>query len=1487
MYLRLKHFILIAFGFIYLEYDAQEVKATQAYREHVQTLEFIAGKTDNNKRYLDMALAYCDSIQGVNPSSEFAKTHRKSIELTLSTCADNMNFRVELFPFLCGIPTFFGFADDGISYAYDDALNSLFETMHTGIFEGPLKDANIKSILTKGACDNEMFDVIKQSILSNTNHDLINYEEIISLVGKENADRIIESKYTDSLLKDLCEKLQVSKIGIFYANNLDNIKDKLFYVETGFRTFSLDNGLDDPVLTKGFREEKSQSLSFIPWLVLESILLIALLSFMEEQIYRLRKSRNNFSIIESLRLFGSKISFTIKCFIIPAIFSFVMLQLVSFIIPEAGDHYLEFSAVLWLVLLTIGLSVIPTVLNLFVINRFKIDGFHTYRGYRNFANASIYASYLPLFVFYLVYYDTFPRESHILLIIFSFTIGDLLASTYYNFNSNLQFRNLKSYNIIGIGIGILSLIVFNSMILTDLSASNMYISLFYILPFVILYRLSGFLLNYINQKTQVNEETSHLNEVSYVESVLGKTKIFFDKVANLSSKDSLYIGIINAPKGMGKTRLLKVEAKKEFEAHDWHVYYGDCDEIQDENTPSYEPFLQAFQQLLKVDSFTNRSNSVDESIGNTVIDFIDNVSPVSSFIPDHDSSSQGSMVDIAIEIAEKLERKKHKILFILEDLHWIDPESYAFLKTFVKVANRSTFLRKNMAILISIRSHKYGTLRGVNSEKIMDEFNSFYSEEELLQSSNKKLEIDFLLDKSQFNVKDFVLNLIDVSDKFKIQKDSAYIMNDLFNQEIQALKKDENHFELTPRYILMVIEKWIIDRTLTHTVEGYVLSRTINTHDLPNSDEINSYYHSIFSSYENKWNRLLESAASIGHKFNAEVLANVWGMELLDVLSFLETAETDGLVIDLNDQDNLYEFKDKRVAGAIKDYFGNSKSSETKQIVIEYNKRFLQLQKQILQHPDQYSVEECMIVARRCVALIKNRDFDLHSTHIFASILIRLIDEEKHQEIEGFANYIAEKGNQNLANIIKFINIISNQETSFTNILKYGKEIYAFEPQDDIEKELKILGLLKKDKHFEEEHDYDYLLNTNDIEYLRNRISTRYKEVSMLTATSWLLKNIELELSQKNDFIQTNIQRNNSPLITLELEFLRLFLNQNEYSKDELEEKSFQIYEHSLVLKNRRFIGKTLNFYLEVLSNKVDKKEEAVELFIIDHEKLKTGKITKEWVDVVLSTINMHAGKILISKYPEFVAENLDFIEKYIYARHDQFDFNHLINQYIHARLKYFEEMKMHEPILTICMEYLKTIELSVGKNHGYYADMLVHLANYYQIKEEYPKMIETRLEQLQIFEKLYEINPVKYRRHIRIAHNNLALRYRNRMNDLKNAIIHSEKALKYASPNEGAPYGIAHYQLAKVYQLDENFSKACELYAIAAPFFNDGSSSQLFKKRLLEVNWAYSKFMLNEKNSLKELQNAIKNIQSKEIALYMTPEVENFIKQAEMAIRK
>jgi predicted AAA+ superfamily ATPase len=111
------------------------------------------------------------------------------------------------------------------------------------------------------------------------------------------------------------------------------------------------------------------------------------------------------------------------------------------------------------------------------------------------------------------------------------------------------------------------------------------------------------------KKSKESTESSILDEVPYIQSVMNPGKSIYQAVENKIS-DDLNIMLIEAPMGIGKTRSL-LESEEYFKKNNWNIFYGDCDEIQDENAVSFEPFLQAFSRLIG-ENWNSRSESTDK-----------------------------------------------------------------------------------------------------------------------------------------------------------------------------------------------------------------------------------------------------------------------------------------------------------------------------------------------------------------------------------------------------------------------------------------------------------------------------------------------------------------------------------------------------------------------------------------------------------------------------------------------------------------------------------------------------------------------------------------------------------------------------------------------------------------------------------------------------------------------------------------------------------
>ena len=71
------------------------------------------------------------------------------------------------------------------------------------------------------------------------------------------------------------------------------------------------------------------------------------------------------------------------------------------------------------------------------------------------------------------------------------------------------------------------------------------------------------------------------------------------------------------------------------------------------------------------------------------------------------------------------------------------------------------------------------------------------------------------------------------------------------------------------------------------------------------------------------------SAAHIGFKFDAQLLADIWKMDLLNVLSVLDSPNVEQVfVVDQSREDNVYAFVNRDVHQRLKDGFDREESAE-------------------------------------------------------------------------------------------------------------------------------------------------------------------------------------------------------------------------------------------------------------------------------------------------------------------------------------------------------------------------------------------------------------------------------------------------------------------------------------------------------------------------------------------------------------------------------
>lgn len=1335
----------------------------EKYINHFNTLNYIARKNYSNPYFLNKSKQFLDSILLINKKNSFSNRAIKELNTTKSTIENNLINKFKLFDFYSGIPSYYAFVDDPIEYAYDDAFNALLNSKYLKLHNGPLSEANITSILIREDCDDEMFEIINQTLIVESNHHIIQQKDLIEILGVDGAEKIINNKYSLDDLNNLLNKYELDKLGVFKVNNIDIINNKIWFVNAEFNIFSKTDGFSEPIFNKGYSIDKRDK-GIISFTIISSFFLILILVvYFNFGKVNLVFSKKNFKFI-----FIDAKNFAIY-FVLPLIISCTLIYFLSLVSPKSQDHFLEFNVISWVFLSSFLTSLFPIIINLFVINRSNIDGFHTSSGYIKFISITLAASFLPSFLFLFIKYDLpyFEIFEIIFLLTFvSLSIGVILGNSFFQLSSiSNNHENYKS-SLIGFSLSLILLLVVKTILLLEFS------SLYLLLVLIFLTIINGFY--FLIQKKQNVEFTHKENYLKnnvdniYIDNIIDVKKNIFD-VINENKSNSLNIYIISAYQGIGKTTALK-KAKEYFLEENWEVFYGDCDEIQTDDKLSFEPFLEAFRLLIKSEEFIDRSSKIDnlsKAFVNTFLDNTIHINPIKDFVV----NSEANINNICFEIAEKLKSINSKILFVLEDIHWIDSETISFLKHFIKVINRYPELREKMTIIFSLRSDIKTEYRGLSNEELTNELNDINNQVE------NEIYINKLLDSSNYNVKNYCLSLNLLN--FKIASKTLIELNDFFNNLI--INQEDINLIITPLYINKCIERWIKLKILISTKEGFILSKAIDIDEMPNSQEIDVFYHETFNFFDKKWIRLLESATVIGYRFDANIIAKLWGYNILEVLTFLEEAVEKELLIDLSDFDNYYEFKDKGIISAIKSYFKNDKIQlqGEKQIIVEYNKRYLEIVNELIEYPHKYTLEEILIVSRRIVSLNYLDFYSKKCDKIIIEVVLRFLYKNQYEQLYVYGTYLTHKGLNNVGKLICNISDIVNKidvtdekkiiirdgilidQEKFNNELINGYH-------SNLLNELRLISLLAFDnnelKGINQIETINFDLSFNDWNYLFNEFPKRLRgESLMYYITNFLVKlyNSELFISDESSIIDKDFKKNLSLYfssvkidyeILLKLEIFNiehnLFCLKNhltfgdsifeEYSIDQIEKssntKKTELYEelinNSIAKRDLKLIYKCLLEFIEFINHDLQDYELSILMFDKYHkELLDEGRPNEFWLIqffhfIMSSTCNckktfynkkcncVKTGEVYISKNNNEVNKKFKVAKSFLNKVTEEDTLSYLTKFYYKSFKVYLLSMNQTDEIVSLINDYIRKFKKTYSESSEEYEKCLVDHSN-------------------------------------------------------------------------------------------------------------------------------------------------------------------------------
>lgn len=412
----------------------------------------------------------------------------------------------------------------------------------------------------------------------------------------------------------------------------------------------------------------------------------------------------------------------------------------------------------------------------------------------------------------------------------------------------------------------------------------------------------------------------------------------FEKTKKFITEDTdekIEIVFIEADIGCGKTRTAKEIAgqiRKEYEKKGFRatILFGDCDEFsQDADVVPYEPFAQALGDLLGVGRFANPTEKADKlknglvGMGLKTVISATGMGALGTLLDAGDEGlvSKTNVKEMATVVAEALtdlsktkDGKKGKVVFIIDDVQWMDNETFELIKLLFEALRE--FKDNQVSFIFTSRPDSH---RG--HEKV----------KELIKELKKKRVININYDINQ-----------------KVLKNDEIVEGILENLRFdyttqQALTGYFRDMGIQrPLHILQTIETLIEKKMIESFADRYVLTKEANLKKLPPPDDFKRMIEELLSGLDPRIISVLQCCAVTGREFRTSTIANIFNMDLLELLRLLKEAEDRHIVEDVTKQDDVFGFVEKRMVGIFRGLKWSSTDDQLiPQQVREYHKRFI------------------------------------------------------------------------------------------------------------------------------------------------------------------------------------------------------------------------------------------------------------------------------------------------------------------------------------------------------------------------------------------------------------------------------------------------------------------------------------------------------------------------------------------------------------------
>ena len=908
--------------------------------EKAQVATFYSAAFSNGRGELELAERYADSARAIMTELDSIPDKMRSTllgiekehEASRSIAEENLNFRYPTASIMCGYREDFVVKDDPDELLVEALVEKTLE-QNDPLNKGKIRDNMDYVVLHVTPFDQSLFHVSLDFLTTQTGHYTIRYHEYASILGSEGLERFEAGEMSDEDWMKMFTHFKVDKMLLLDISDLGSSVDGLSYKGVNLKKVVLGSKPEFVGHFEDFRADKRSSWSEAIWVsglnyFLLFLVLIGLLFYSEGMPILLRSKMPEHRQFIELAVLA----------LVPLMTVLAVQVLGGRLAPDINAYYKEQGVRAWVLYQLMAPGIAATVMTYLAM--FKIPGIvvNSHKSMTRILTASFMCP-LVVWSFYEYHTALFPRP------IYSYLLPVHLAGIY--FSSSLLARLADKWMkgqmsgskalflaiILFIGLPVASYYQFSG---EHLSATIAYASL----------ALIGFFGAKVKDVTISDRTISDIEEsISLAEpfqwftagtDLLESRTELLKVIRSNEDLDKPLAVVIKGDRGSGKTRLLKETLKElqeeqrkgERSAINW--FEGDCNEGDDGLLTLYEPFFEAFS--LNGDRFApngpslpNKFFSDRSSIAKGLEKVVSQAGKgvhLDALIGSVESDTEKlSTEEIAIQLMEWLEehcingKMDPRIVLVLDDFHWIDERSLQLFKVFLHLIQK----RKQSRVF------------------------RFILTENTSSSSLERLNVEELkIEEIPIHFKDPKTFLRDVlaSNNYIHYGGVSSRLGPVLKEHIHELVK-RSEFRFVPKMLFSYLGS-IEQRGCITINEGWIRMVSTPPADLDITNGYNDIYEAQLRALTEPQRALLESAAVVGYKFDADILAGVWKRDVMGVIRELSVLE-DGFVRDLNDEDNIYAFENRSIFKTVLNSARNKGGDENRQLIIEYQKRVVKM----------------------------------------------------------------------------------------------------------------------------------------------------------------------------------------------------------------------------------------------------------------------------------------------------------------------------------------------------------------------------------------------------------------------------------------------------------------------------------------------------------------------------------------------------------------